>query len=441
MVSMGLLATVLACTESRNPVPPMEEEPEDSLPPVEPPPPPNPIPSERVPIRGQVHALSETLPEGLKVRAWTGTDTIEADVSESGEFSILVPKGALDSTVVVVGQTLTLEDSHNPSLKVLEQVTDTTQLDVLLIPRSIVLPGGTWAGRTVQLPIHLAGSPENMLAGGDGMFWIIAGWPDRDTADGPGRELWTSAWPDDGFPIPVYFKPAGTDFDGRELRAATSADSISFWNSVEAMERTMGRDFFRPAHEAELEAVELPAGIPGRVGAIAVRLLARIENPFAGINLLCDAFIGPFIETHPSCERFGPGRLVFGSISINTVYDLYPLQHELLHALGFGHGCWTPTLIGFCHPVFESEFLGDDGSYTFTPTPWDIGYMELYWAIHRRSVELRPHMGLLAAMDGARRLWLGAGPLPRDWLVSIGAIEIPGFPPATAASAPVRTIH
>jgi hypothetical protein len=119
-----------------------------------------------------------------------------------------------------------------------------------------------------------------------------------------------------------------------------------------------------------------------------------------------------------ACERHGPGVLVLGLAATHLLIDDLvwrgTLQHEMLHAFGFGHTCFRPSVMTTCPFSWLDEWTGPRPAADLVSV-YDAAYVQFYRKAHQRILELSPHMALLEALDGERELLLGLDPLEPEW--------------------------
>lgn len=266
----------------------------------------------------------------------------------------------LDSVDLVIG----VESAYYGSTWREAFARDTT-IDVLLIPRSWIVQRGVHAGATRVLDLVKAVStdvPNTHFLNG--------------FAVGQRR---VAAWPLSALPITVGFDTSGG------APRWTAQDSAFFWSSVAELNGEFGREVFRA-----VSLVESPL-----VGSIGVRIDRENQGPRGVLFNRCDV---------PS--RLCVGRA--GQVWMGRGFS-YPgvfadanrrlVKHELLHALGFGHGCYWQSLM-----ILTSLSCIHVTELPTGITADDVAYVEMMFQL-ATALETRPAAW---AIDEAVRATLGA---------------------------------
>lgn len=181
----------------------------------------------------------------------------------------------------------------------------------LVIARTVVIPSGNYAGMAVQVSLDDAFTPICPNIASAACVAFFGFWSDVPLL-----------WPEEDLPIELaIFRREGAP-------VITAQDSVVFWANVALLEAEFGRDLFRPVDVKDLGFVTT-SGTPVR--GITVAIDPAASPAFGGATPL-------------------NGRLVLGIARANNIewFRLrYVMNHELVHALGFGHTCsWTSLMCG-----------------------------------------------------------------------------------------------
>lgn len=182
------------------------------------------------------------------------------------------------------------------------------------------------------------------------------------------------AWAPSAFPIPVMIDR------GRSPAPISDADSVAIWSGLHEMEQAFGRTLFAPA------PFDATSSLDGNIvwGAITVAVDGSITA--AG-----EAGWG-WGENH---------EIVAAHITFKdarAIADKGLIEHEFMHALGFGHTCQWPSVMG----------VGGQGCARVEITATDVVYANVARLVHdteyilRAGAELLPSnlLSLGAAADG-----------------------------------------
>ncbi len=203
---------------------------------------------------------------------------------------------------------------------------------------------------------------------GDGTFLPVA-------ARANGRAGYLAQWPDSLMPIAVFFDRVNSTGG-----LITANDSVDFWHAVALMEESLGRDVFRVADSSGQSA--LRTGLYRGAIAITKRDLDEERGGYAGVGgaeFACTPFVGscppPVIPLHAGIVGLSSSRGQQNFRSVQVV------QHELMHAMGFGHTCyWSSVMAAYaasdarnadCLRVMNTEISNQLGM-----TPSDVAYYE-----------------------------------------------------------------
>ena len=235
-----------------------------------------------------------------------------------------------------------------------------------------------------------------------------------------GRKM--AVWPEESFPIPVaLIRRTPRQLGGWTGEQAPRAliDSASFWHAVEGLERTLGRDLFRPARLDDLPMVlrQLSDGTWVRdppEGAVIVNLLRLPERVFDLGMPIASASTGRFClieDSKGECALEGIDR---GQMHIFLrdepgveMLDHSTVQHELLHILGVGHSCFFPTLMSTAAHAEEAEGCAGRRDWKGTHSRWssltifDVAYLELKAEAAKKMMLHGTPLGPSETLDGA----------------------------------------
>lgn len=342
---------LLACLGLLLPLPASgQERPEEREEPEEPP------QVETRMVMGQVHAPDERRPGGLRVYLLQPGRVDSAAVQPDGRFTIVAPWRREGGRVLI--------DAANhaarwyfPSLIALSGDGPWQPLSVVLVPRVWRIAAGKYAGRVAEVNLRAAFEPPADDDPGSFYAWQIAAQP--------GRRDRPQSWGRESFPLAVAFDHETT----REPIAGR--DSVAFWRTVEEMEQRFGQDLFRPGALAEV------TGPGGR-----------------GIRLWVDSTMGRWAEGWGGVRIDAEGRIVQGTVELRqrpAGRTAVVVQHELMHALGFGHTCSWPSLmtVPSCYRYRTEE-----------ASVFDVAHVQVSLAVRAAQAEHDADHGLAAA-------WLG----------------------------------
>jgi hypothetical protein len=275
---------------------------------------------------GRIFAADGGSLEGVRVVATDGRGMYEAVVDTSGLFVGAFPTAPAGRVTIRVFMDSAAR--YHPSVVTLGPGVPDRPTRVVLVPTRWTITAGTFAGREVRIDPIEAVSRVDGAAG----FWRVT-----RRGGGSGRPV---SWVADSFPIRVAFR--------RERRDPTisAADSVEFWALAEGLERDLGRALFRPASFEEIER-----------GADGILVSVDRGMPAAGRTFITYDASGRIFEALVSVARH------------DYLADARVTMHELLHAIGFGHaGAWASVMSPSTRGIAR-------------PTPNDIAYAQLYYAI------------------------------------------------------------
>ena len=209
-------------------------------------------------------------------------------------------------------------------------------LDIVGIPAVWTINAGTYAGSRIAIDLSAAYAAPGGRAN-DPSFYLRYGSPWRYVVG-------SYASP----PVPTAFCRASSN------RPIDPSDSTAFWVIMATYHAIVGRTMYAPAQDTAVCGQSTPSfelirdstqgGIP--VGGIA--------TPF-GRDFLKGIMNGDWKQASRKC-----------------FIDLFCVQHEMTHGLGFGHTCsWTSVM----------ESCGDRSMQSDTPTDTDVAYIQLMAAV------------------------------------------------------------
>jgi hypothetical protein len=289
-------------------------------------------------------AGSSTCPSGAWVLAGPDGQQDSAAVRSSDCTFSLDSRFALDDTARIVATA--------PAMKgFLGRVPKRyfAALNIVGVPATWTITAGTFAGS--QVPIDLVAAYTNPPGReGDPSFYLRYGTPARYVVG-------SYAAP----PVPTAFCRAASN------RAIDLADSTAFWLIMSAYHVILGRTMYAPAQDAAVCGQSTP-------GFELVRDSTQGGIPVAGI-------------TTPFSRDFAKGIMDgdWKQESRKCFIDLFCVQHEMTHGLGFGHTCSWRSIMESC---------GDRSMQSDTPTPTDIAYVQLMGAVADAERALNTRLSL-----------------------------------------------
>ncbi len=298
------------------------------------------------------------------------------------------------------------DGNYHPSMKLSDTLSTTEEIRAVLVPRKWKILAGEFAGLELELSLQTVFSFPNF--GDKGNYY--SNWHTHRvkyvSGDLDGAK--TVAWPEWAFPIEVFFWHTGNTQWGPRTPIPPQ-DSIAFWNNMEIMEQRFGIDLFKPANRLTLQADTLSGKIiyPYVIGAEVVQSIG--VNGFGGAQSPCGF-------SNEACSKYDRNDLFIGSITIKSLERLSNrvAQHEMIHALGFGHSCFPSSNVR-CQGDFPFQNLptivNDD-----LVTEYDVAYIQLLWAVHKAILNIDSNFDLIEAYQGERVLELELDPLPEWWL-------------------------
>lgn len=235
-----------------------------------------------------------------------------------------------------------------------------TSVTVITIPASSSVTSGKWANVSSELSMVRAFTPvcNTLNLNCSGFFR-------SDFRYG------VKAWAPSAFPIPVMIDR------GRSPAPISDADSVAIWSGLHDMEQAFGRTLFAPA------PFDPALSFPG-YGAISVAVDGSITG--AGEAGWGENEDHEIVEAHITFK------------DARAIADKALIAHEFMHALGFGHTCQWPSVMG----------VGGQGCARVEITATDVVYANVARLVHdteyilRAGAELLPSnlLSLGAAADG-----------------------------------------
>jgi hypothetical protein len=357
-----------------------------------------------VPLAGRVSTLDDAPAQRLRVYVRTAAGTDSVDVGPDGRFALRARSAALrDETDVLVDAADRTQRRYFPSLwRFTPGAASVPPLDFLLVPRR-------W--RDVDLSLNAALGAGIALPPG-GAPWYDRNWfLDRAAPLGAGPTL--EAFPDDAFPLPVYF-----DRDRSKMRI-TADDSAAFWQALDALGAAVGAPLFRPAEKRLLPERTIVTG----AGTITARphSVAVVVDSVLVEGLASSVWTTACVGASPCAVLDRVDGTLFFSGRTRRVRERALVQHEAGHVLGLGHTCywtsvmyaqldqatWTsvaPSCARFWQDgVWPAGFIDRADAVTAR----DAAYLALYLRAAAAVRRLGPVHGLYAAFLGERRVLLG----------------------------------
>lgn len=288
-----------------------------------------------------------TLRATLDVEALTLDGSLPTDLhatlsSSSGPSTVSFNLAGVAALTGLVGDTLTLriEGSASSQLDASQGrivLHRDTSLAVILIPRTWTIQRGRYASmkRTIDLAAALAVNPDSS----------------RYLDQFAPSIAHVAAWTESSFPIPVGFDSTAV------TRRWTAHDSTVFWQYADTVSAVAGSVLFKPAGDQTVNS-------PGTIGLNVDYTFKTSPQAWLTVRVLNSCFL--------------PTRFcgdVHGEVAASAGFyyawspDEKIIMHELMHALGFGHSCHWPSIMGISRPQCVGEFPKK-------PTVDDIAYLE-----------------------------------------------------------------
>jgi len=298
------------------------------------------------------HRSPTQLPERRPATVRIAALTLDGGVAE-GSFYVLQASGPngeplrLDASgaatiAASTGDTLSLTISPQATTRYYAShgtlvVSGDTTLEVVLIPTAWTVQRGRYVGARRAIDIVKAfGSDAN-----DTHFLNYFS-PTKGILVG---------WTEDDLPISVGYDTTGS------TRRWTAADSVWFWSTLIDVNDALGRTMFKPVTTVRLSA-------PRVIGVRVDYTTPQTREGSLGIDL--DACKPPVRV----CTG-GHGSIILGyPVFFRTAFEeenFRVMQHEMMHALGFGHACYWPSVVMHtgvdCAPTVPKDISVDDAAY------------------------------------------------------------------------------
>lgn len=203
------------------------------------------------------------------------------------------------------------------------------QIDALLIPRYLRIPSGDLAGDEVPISV------DRLLGHGQGDLSV-------PFAKYPSRIAW---WPDSLLPLKVFFDstlgdlrvtPEDSTWSDSVTAGApnwSTQDSIDVWRELRRIEQRIGLSLFTP--------ISKPSLPPERLWRDPGLFDLHWDQSAGGASSMCPSngcdHYSDLYHAHSRAvtRPNSPGR------------STWPLHiHEIGHAIGFGHTCYFPSVMG-----------------------------------------------------------------------------------------------
>jgi hypothetical protein len=309
-------------------------------------------------VTGRVLAADGGSPAGVRVVV-AGTSWADSAVADSaGSYALHLPAGLADDSLQLVAREADpASGRYHPAAVRLARIDVAGEHGFVLVPRAWTIPGGSYAGTTVEISPRLAFQP---ICRG------CSGFLKRSTVVGGGVRTWPEAF----FPLRVVF-----DHEFSPL-PITPRDSVSFWRSVEGLEADFGADLVRPAPYSA--SVPVGDSVPGDLIFVMIDPSLRVS----GLGTT-----GAYGEDIVFGEVRLRGSGVLADAGASGI-----VVHELMHAIGLGHTCsWRSVM------AVETRC---PGLRSDRPTPEDVAYAQVVRRVRELQRMYDAEWGLEAALAG-----------------------------------------
>jgi len=156
---------------------------------------------------------------------------------------------------------------------------------------------------------------------------------------------------------------------------------------------------FSPLHISVTKLPDLPGNVLG--GGIAHRSCRFRKGTSSGSPRFCEEY---------GAEQYLAGEVFLKS---STEFNNQIADHEMIHALGFGHACFPSANSkcsgGYLPPELPTEVPNCGGRFC-SATEYDAAHFQLYQAVHHLVIEHDGNFGLIEALEGERVFELDVGP-------------------------------
>jgi hypothetical protein len=299
-------------------------------------------------VRGRVFAADSSVLGTLGVELRSGGDTIRTTVDATGAFLLRLSEFP-DSVRLLIDAPKSARRGYLPSLVRVSRGALDSELRIVLVPTVWTIRQGIYRGQLQPVSLEAAFRSDGEASG----FY-------RAQRDRARRRTKLVAWPIDSFPLAVAIRSPGVS------EGLSAGDSVALWNLLGRLEMELGQHLFRPASEGD---------IPVQANGILVSVNRSL--PTAGYTFTAYGDQGRLYDvrvTVRSRDMLGDSRI---------------MEHEMLHALGFGH---TRSWISLLNP--------GDGQRATSPTVADIAYAQLFYRVLALQERLDAPYGLLEALAG-----------------------------------------
>jgi hypothetical protein len=212
------------------------------------------------------------------------------------------------------------------------------------------IPAGVFAGTKIPIDLEAAYALPGGSAASDVSFYLRGGTPWRYVV---------GSYPK--LPIPTAFC---RNYSNRPI---TAADSAAFWVIMASYDKFIGTAMYTPASETAVCAANL-------AGFEVFRDSTAGGIPIGGVT-------NPFSRDFTKGIMDGDWKL----ITRDCFIEIYCVQHEMTHGLGFGHTCSWVSIMESCRvKANESD----------TPTPTDVAYIQLMMAVADAERRLNTRLSL-----------------------------------------------
>jgi hypothetical protein len=341
-----------------------------------------------------------------------GGDSVRID--DNGSFSLPTRFGPSDTVEVIIDAIDQQARHFLPALFLTSGSELRKGMTIILIPRQWTIQHGTFAGRTVSISMDAALTVPDSI---DSPFYLAQFIPGKD------GDSWYPLFPQfstDVLPVRVVF--ARPRFKSNEI--LTPDDSVAIWNDLRAIEQDVGLALFRPARYEDLTfagsnwwseepAIFLTLDTTLGVAAVAFSGIGKPDQMWEWTYNVVGWSSGRTRDVFAVGRASRVGAAIFRSKLDMTHHAV--LKHEMMHTLGFGHGCSWRSVMTYSY----CQQLASD-----SPTEFDVAYVQLLRAVREEELSANTYYSILPALHGERSLMLGKPAVP-----SLGE----GFPVAVLA--------
>lgn len=193
---------------------------------------------------------------------------------------------------------------------------DFSSVGIADAPVVVTIPTGSFANQQVTISLDKARAPSN---------------------DGVGFYVTTGSYVN--FPVPVGFCRKASNMP------ITAQDSVYFWNNLKDLNSVFGRQLVTPANESDVCTTN-GNGVKG----IRTIVDSTVSIPSAGVDIWSGRDFISSVIMFPNVDSFHmpppwPDPFYF------------PVQHETIHALGFGHTCAWKTIMYTCKTAENNSYI------------------------------------------------------------------------------------